>query len=90
MKLNKLQSTQFLKATGLLDAFEHVIENMVTNGWPGDTTIYDHASYELLKWHAEHKDEYLGNHVNPGTKGQVMPLELAIMKYSEENVYDAS
>jgi len=52
---------------------------MVTNGWPGDSTIYEHAAYELLKWHSIHKEEYATkNLINPGTKGQVMPLELAV------------
>ena len=84
MLMNKLQATQFLKATGLLDGFEAVIETMVTNGWPGDTTIYDHAAYELLKWHSQHKEEYAGQKlVNPGTKSQVMPLELSSIKHSD-------
>jgi hypothetical protein len=33
---------------------------MVTNGWPSDKSIFDYAAYELLKWGAEHKDEYRG------------------------------
>ena len=68
----KLQSTQFLRATGILDAYESVVEQLVTNGWPSDKTIFDHAAYELLKWHSEHKEEYaadrVGN-VNPGPAG---------------------
>lgn len=89
--MTKLQATQFLKATGLLDGFEAVIETMVTNGWPGDTTIYDHAAYELLKWHSQHKEDYAGQKiVNPGTKNQVMAFELTAVKHSDKNVIDAS
>lgn len=43
-----------------MDAYEHVINTMVANGWPSDKTIFDYAAYELLKWSAEHKDEYRG------------------------------
>ena len=54
----KLQATQFLKGTGLLDGYESVIEKLITQGWPSNKNIFDHAAYELLKWHSEHKDEY--------------------------------
>ena len=68
----KLQATQYLKATGLLDGYEAVIDRLVTQGWPADKNIFDHASYELLKWHAEHKEEYSGlDVVNPGVMGLV-------------------
>ena len=30
----KLQETQFLKSTGVLDGYENVIDTMVSNGWP--------------------------------------------------------
>jgi hypothetical protein len=33
---------------------------MIMNGWPSDKSIFEHAAYELLKWAAEHKDEYRG------------------------------
>ena len=33
---------------------------MVCNGWPSDKSLYDYAAYELLKWAADHKDEYRG------------------------------
>ena len=69
MKL-KLQATQFLKSTGVLDAYESVIEEMVTHGWPGNTTIYEHAAYELLRWHSQHKESLktIVKIANPGTK----------------------
>ena len=68
----KLQATQFLRATGILDAYENVVEELVTKGWPSDKTIFDHAAHELLKWHTEHKEEYAHNsmgNVNPGAAG---------------------
>ena len=48
----KLQATQFLRGTGLLDAYEGVIEKLVTTGWPSDKTVFEHAAYELLRWHS--------------------------------------
>ena len=49
-----------------------MIDKLVTEGWPADKNIFDHASYELLKWNAEHKDEYTNaSVVNPGTMGLV-------------------
>ena len=49
-----------------------MIEKLVTEGWPSDKNIFDHASYELLKWHATHKEEYMNaNVVNPGSMGLV-------------------
>ena len=49
-----------MKTTGILDAYEHVINTMIVNGWPSDKTIFEHAAYEVLKWAAEHKDNYRG------------------------------
>ena len=50
-----------------MDAYEAVIEKLVTSGWPSDKTIFDHAAYELLKWHTEHREEYANNALmNPG------------------------
>ena len=66
----KLQATQFLRSTGVLDAYENVIEKLVTTGWPSDKTIFDHAAHELLTWHSTHRDEYSGNmSINPGADG---------------------
>ena len=63
----KLQATQFLKGTGVLDGYEAVIEKLITQGWPSNKNIFDHAAYELLKWHSEHKEEYKeGSLRNPG------------------------
>jgi hypothetical protein len=63
----KLKATQFLKATGLLDGYEAVIQELITNGWPSDKSIFDHAAYEILKFHADHKEEYLTKKIeNPG------------------------
>lgn len=53
----KLQETQFLKSTGVLDGYENVIDTMVSNGWPSNSTIYETAAYELLKWHSNHKEQ---------------------------------
>jgi hypothetical protein len=37
------------------------------NGWPSDKPLYDHVSYEILKFHFEHKDEYTTKRLtNPG------------------------
>lgn len=74
----KLQSTQFLKATGILDAYEHTIETLVTNGWPSDKSVFEHAAYELLRWHADHKDEYADITVkNPGNPDWNVPMQAA-------------
>lgn len=49
-----------MKSTGILDAYEHVISSMITDGWPSEKSIFEHAAYELLKWASEHKDEFRG------------------------------
>ena len=41
----------------------------MTNGWPSDKSIFDHAAYEILKFHADHKDEYTNKITNPGLNG---------------------
>jgi len=70
----KLQSTQFLRGTGLLDAYEDVIDRLVSTGWPSDKTVFEHAAYELLKWHSNHREEYANNAIsNPGTAGLQTP-----------------
>lgn len=33
---------------------------MVVDGWPSDKSIFEHAAYEVLKWAADHKDNYRG------------------------------
>lgn len=64
----KLQATQFLKSTGVLDAYESVIDTMVSTGWPSNSTIYEHAAYELLRWHAVNREQIqtLQKVPNPG------------------------
>lgn len=59
-QLQQLKSTKFLKSVGILDAYEHVINTMVSNGWPSDKSIFEHAAYEVLKWASENKDSYRG------------------------------
>lgn len=59
-QLQQLKGTKFLKGTGILDAYEHVINTMVSNGWPSDKSIFEHAAYEILKWSSENKDSYRG------------------------------
>jgi hypothetical protein len=49
-----------LKSTGLFDAYERVIGDMILKGWPADKSIFEHAALELLKWGNDHKDEYRG------------------------------
>ena len=33
---------------------------MILNGWPSDKSVFEHASYEILKWGQENKDQYRG------------------------------
>jgi len=68
----KLQATQFLRGTGLLDAYEGVVGKLVTQGWPSDKNVFDHAAYELLRWHSEHREEFANNILkNPGAAGLI-------------------
>lgn len=61
-----------MKATGILDGYEHCIEQLISNGWPSDKNIFEHAAYELLRWHSDHKDEYANiNVTNPGAAALV-------------------
>ena len=46
----------YLRLTGMLDAYEHVIELMISEGWPANTSVHEHAAYLLLKWHSDHKE----------------------------------
>ena len=48
--------TNFLRSTGLLDAYEHVVSSMVEEGWPPEKSIFDHAAYLLLKWQGDNQD----------------------------------
>ena len=53
----KMMTTNFLKSTGVFDAYESVVSSMVEDGWPDDQSIFDHAAYLLLKWQTDHSDE---------------------------------
>lgn len=95
----RLLATQFLKATGVLDAYESVIDSLITNGWPEESSIYDHAAYELLRWHALNKDDYTtavkasnpGPHIKPTAQTQLNPARLlADGAVSDSRVLDAS
>ena len=46
----KMESTNFLKSTGLLDGYESIVTTMVEEGWPSDQSIFEHAAYLLLRW----------------------------------------
>ena len=52
-KASKMESTNFLKSTGLLDGYESVVSTMVEEGWPAEQSIFEHAAYLLLKWQTE-------------------------------------
>ena len=66
----KLQATQYLKGTGLLEGYESVIEKLIVQGWPSDKNIFDHAAYELLKWNSDNKARFENQGlVNPGAAG---------------------
>ena len=90
----KLLATHFLKATGLLDAYESVIDSMITNGWPETSTIYDHAAYELLRWYALNREDYqrIVAPKNPGPQIKPTPSvhHLRPEAHSNNRVIDAS
>jgi len=48
-----------------------VVEKLITQGWPSEKTVFEHAAYELLKWHSNHRDDYVNSYslVNPGAAG---------------------
>lgn len=50
-------ATNFLRSTGLLDAYEWTVATMVSEGWPSETNVFDHAAYLLLKWQSENQDQ---------------------------------
>lgn len=52
-----MMTTNYLKSTGIFDAYEQVVSNMVEDGWPSDQSIFDHAAYLLLKWQSDHQDD---------------------------------
>jgi len=54
-----MMTTNYLKATGLLDAYEDVVSKMIEDGWPSDKSIFDHAAYLLLKYKVDHEEELL-------------------------------
>ena len=47
---------RYLKGTGILDAYQHVMQKLTNEGWPQDKSLFDHAAYELLKWRSDNKD----------------------------------
>ena len=51
-----LEGTHRLKSSGILDAYETVLRELILNGWPGDKSIFDHAAYQVLKFENEHKE----------------------------------
>jgi hypothetical protein len=61
---------------------------MINNGWPKDTSVYEHAAYELLKWNIENMDrlETKQKMANPGTLSQPMPLALGPTKVNEHTL----
>ena len=44
------QPSNFLRATGILDAYEDCISSMIVDAWPADESIFDHAAYLILKY----------------------------------------
>lgn len=49
-------ATNFLRSTGLLDAYESTVASMISEGWPAETNVFDHAAYLLLRWQSENQD----------------------------------
>ena len=49
--------TNFLRSTGILDAYEEVVSQMLEDGWPTEQSIFEHAAYLLLKWQTENTDK---------------------------------
>ena len=43
-------ASNFLRATGILDAYEDCISSMIVDAWPADESIFDHAAYLILKY----------------------------------------
>ena len=80
----QLQGTKFLKTSGILDAYENCISSMILNGWPSDKSIFDHAAYEILKWAAEHKDNYRG------LVGRNLEQKQDLIMYSRDNIPELS
>lgn len=60
-EISELGNSNFLKATGLLEAYEHCLTSMINEGWPSDTTIFEHAAYLILEYQTDHKAELLSN-----------------------------
>ena len=52
-----MESTNFLRSTGLLDGYESIVSQMVEEGWPAEQSIFEHAAYLLLKWQTENQDQ---------------------------------
>lgn len=77
-----------MKSTGLLEAYESVIASMVNKGWPKDTSVYEHAAYELLRWNIENMDrlETKQKMANPGTLSQPMPLQLSATGVNDQTI----
>lgn len=42
--------------TGILDAYENVIENLIGEAWPVDKSVHEHAAYLLLKWQSDNNE----------------------------------
>jgi len=55
-----MKMTQYLRSTGLLEAYEKLLTSMYTNGWPGDRSIYDYSAEEILRYGSKFKQEYKG------------------------------
>ena len=54
---NTGSTTNYLRSTGVLSAYESCITRLISQAWPAEKSVYEHAAYLMLKWQAEHVDE---------------------------------
>ena len=55
-----MKMSQYLRSTGVLEAYEKVLTSMYTNGWPGDRSIYNYAAEEILRYGSQFQQEFKG------------------------------
>ena len=52
--------TQYLRSSGILEAYEKLLTSLYTNGWPGNKSIYEHSAEEILGYGLKYQQEFKG------------------------------
>ena len=55
-----MRGTQYLKSTGILDAYEKTLAQLYSKGWPKEQSLYNHVADEILRYGSRYQQEFKG------------------------------